>query len=226
MNINADLDKSACVLTEQFQWQPSPLPGVERVMLDRVGDEVAVATSLVRYAPEAYFDPHSHALGEEFIVLEGVFSDEHGDYPAGTYIRNPPGTAHKPHSKPGCVIWVKLRQFSEEDLTPLKQRIWEPTESAVSAPAVTEVYRFADEVVQVARVPAGVRFAFDASYYVRELLMLSGEATWQQEITRTLTPWSWVRMDPGQPLRVNALSDCVFFSKTRPVYRDPAEAQT
>lgn len=195
-------------------------------MLDRVGDEVAVATSLVRYAPDAYFDPHSHALGEEFIVLEGIFSDEHGDYPTGTYIRNPPGTAHKPHSKPGCVIWVKLRQFSEEDLTPLKQRIWEPTESEVSAPAVTEVYRFADEVVQVVRVPAGVRFAFDASYYVRELLMLSGEATWQQEITRTLTPWSWVRMDPGQPLRVNALSDCVFFSKTRPVYRDPAEAQT
>ena len=85
--------------------------GGQRVYLDRDGDEVAVATSIVRYAAGANFDPHGHALGEEFLVLEGVFSDEHGDYPAGTYVRNPPGTKHTPRSDPGCVIWVKLRQM-------------------------------------------------------------------------------------------------------------------
>ncbi len=116
MELNADLNQTAHLSGEDFVWPPSPLPGVERVMLDRVGDEVAVATSIVRYAPGSAFDPHQHALGEEFIVLEGVFSDEHGDFPAGSYVRNPPGTGHTPHSNEGCVIFVKLRQFADDDL--------------------------------------------------------------------------------------------------------------
>ena len=211
MNVNADLDQTAHMLVEDFVWHPSPLAGVERVMLDRVGDEVAVATSIVRYAEGAYFDPHGHALGEEFIVLEGVFSDEHGDYPVGTYIRNPPGTSHKPHSDPGCVIFVKLRQFDDEDLTPCT------TDLLQGDPG--EVYRYQDEVVSVVDIKAGERYAFDASYFVRELLVLSGKVTWQQDVTRTLAPWSWIRMQPGQPLRVVALEDTRVFSKTRPIYR-------
>ena len=96
MEINSDLDQTAHLSAQDFNWVPSPLPGVERVMLDRVGGEVAVATTVVRYAPGSYFDPHGHALGEEFIVLDGVFSDEHGDFPAGSYVRNPPGTSQAP----------------------------------------------------------------------------------------------------------------------------------
>ncbi len=219
MDINENLDKRAWLAPEDFQWQPSPLPGVDRVMLDRVGDEVAVATSLVRYAPKAYFDPHGHALGEEFIVLDGVFSDEHGDYPAGTYIRNPPGTSHKPFSEPGCVIWVKLRQFSEQDLTPLTTQLWESDGPRIKSAAEREIYSFDHEQVSVVTVPAGERFAFNANFHVRELLVLQGEVTWQQEQTRTFKQWGWIRIDPGQPLRVNAVTDAVLFSKTRPVYR-------
>ncbi len=218
MNIRDDLNKTAFVSSKNFTWQPSPLPGVERVLLDRVGDEVAVATSLVRYAPGANFDPHSHALGEEFVVLDGVFSDEHGDYPAGSYIRNPPGTAHKPHSDPGCVIFVKLRQFDDKDLTPVKAQI-PLTPSTTHA---TPLYQYQDEVVSYVHVGAGERFAFSASYYVRELLVLAGELDWQQEVTHRLGPWSWIRMAPGDPLRINAVTPCVLFSKTRPVYR-PAD---
>lgn len=221
MNINPNLSKSAHLAVADFQWHPSPLTGVDRVLLDRVGDEVAVATSIVRYAPQAYFDPHAHALGEEFIVLEGIFSDEHADYPAGTYVRNPPGTSHRPHSKPGCVIWVKLRQFADLDQTPLVTTLWRAEELSTSEVSVQEVFRYQDEVVTLVNVPAGQRFAFDACYYVRELLVLRGALTWQQETTRTFSPWSWIRMDPGQPLRVNTLSDCLLFSKTRPVYRQP-----
>jgi anti-sigma factor ChrR (cupin superfamily) len=82
-------------------WQPSPLPGVQRWMLDRVGDEVARATSLVRYEPGSRFERHAHGGGEEILVLEGVLSDEIGDYVCGTYLRNPPGSAHEPHSRRG-----------------------------------------------------------------------------------------------------------------------------
>jgi len=218
MNIRADLDKTEFVSSEEFIWHPSPLAGVERVLLDRVGDEVAVATSLVRYARGASFDPHKHALGEEFIVLEGVFSDEHADYPAGSYIRNPPGTGHTPHSDPGCVIFVKLRQFDETDLTPVVAQM--PLQTDVAESRQHELYQYNDEQVSYVEVPAGQRFAFAASYYVRELLIISGELDWQQEETRRLGPWSWIRMAPGQPLRINAVTPCVLFSKTRPIYRN------
>ena len=219
MEINANLDETTFLSAEDFEWIPSPLAGVDRVMLDRVGDEVAVATSIVRYAPGAHFDPHGHALGEEFIVLDGVFSDEHGDYPAGTYIRNPPGTSHTPSSEPGCVIWVKLRQFDDEDLTPLTTEI--PAYSSDKAGQKQVIYEYKDEEVSWVHVPAGERYAFSSDFHTRELLLLSGELTWQQEETHTLKTWSWIRIRPGQPLRINAVTDCVLFSKTRPEYRDP-----
>jgi anti-sigma factor ChrR (cupin superfamily) len=89
MELNADFTKRAVVHGAMMPWQASPIPGVERRMLDRVGDEVARATTIVRYAPNSQFSPHTHGGGEEFLVLEGVFQDEHGDYPVGTYVRNP-----------------------------------------------------------------------------------------------------------------------------------------
>lgn len=96
------------------------MPGVERMMLDRIGDEVARATSLVRYAPNSTFAPHVHGGGEEFFVLEGEFGDEHGSYPAGIYVRNPIGTKHSPRiGEKGCVIFVKLRQFDSKDDLPV-----------------------------------------------------------------------------------------------------------
>lgn len=91
------------------------MPGVDRQMLDRIGGEVARATSIVRYAAGSRFSEHTHSGGEEFIVLDGVFQDEHADYPAGSYVRNPIGTFHTPRSDDGCTIFVKLWQFDEAD---------------------------------------------------------------------------------------------------------------
>lgn len=96
-------------------WQPSPMPGVSRRMLDRVGEEVARATSIVRYDSGSKFSPHVHSGGEEFLVLDGVFQDEHGDFPVGTYVRNPMNTRHTPASEPGCEIFVKLWQFESSE---------------------------------------------------------------------------------------------------------------
>jgi anti-sigma factor ChrR (cupin superfamily) len=101
-------------------WVPSPVVGVHRRMLDRVGGEVARATSLVRYAPASRFERHEHGGGEEILVLEGVFSDETGDFPAGTYLRNPPGTGHSPFSQEGCTLFVKLWQFARGDTRPVR----------------------------------------------------------------------------------------------------------
>src|ERR1700745_2169833 len=113
--INADFSERVVIATGDLPWIPSPQAGVERRMLDRIGGEVARATSLVRYAAASSFPAHEHALGEEFLVLSGVFSDEHGDYPAGTYVRNPPHSWHTPRTAPGCTIFVKLRQMSLDE---------------------------------------------------------------------------------------------------------------
>ena len=92
------------------------MAGVERQMLDRIGEEVARATSIVRYARDARFSEHVHGGGEEFLVLAGSFHDTAGDYPEGTYVRNPIGTAHAPWAGPdGAVLFVKLHQFTAAD---------------------------------------------------------------------------------------------------------------
>jgi len=115
MRINADFTERVVINTLDMEWEASPMKGVYRRKLDRIGDEVARATSMVKYDPGSYFSPHTHGGGEEFIVIDGVFSDEHGDYPAGTYVRNPVGSTHKPHSENGCTIFVKLHQFDPAD---------------------------------------------------------------------------------------------------------------
>ena len=125
MLINADLTKRVVIHTPSLEWVPSPLPGVERRMLDRHGAESGRATSMVRYAPGSSFKEHTHVGGEEFLVLEGVFSDERGDFPAGSYVRNPIGSKHTPFCKDGCIIFVKLHQIdeAEAELSHLAQNV-------------------------------------------------------------------------------------------------------
>jgi anti-sigma factor ChrR (cupin superfamily) len=114
MNLHADYSERIVLNHHALTWQMSQELGVERKMLDRIGDEVAKATSVVRYAAGAKFAQHTHDLGEEILVLDGVFSDETGHYPAGTYLMNPPGSSHTPFSKEGCTLFVKLRHLGPE----------------------------------------------------------------------------------------------------------------
>lgn len=117
MNIHSDFSIKAVINTLELSWQLSPMQGVTRKYLDRIGDELARATSIVCYAPNSKFTEHMHDGGEEILVLEGIFSDEYGDYPKGTYLRNPPGSSHSPHSIEGCTLFVKLRQFHSDDIS-------------------------------------------------------------------------------------------------------------
>ena len=114
-DINSDFAQRVVVHSAQIPWIASPIVGVDRRMLDRIGDEVARATSVVRYAPKSRFSAHVHGGGEEFLVLDGVFQDEHGAFPVGSYIRNPPTSSHTPGSETGCKIFVKLWQFDPTD---------------------------------------------------------------------------------------------------------------
>jgi hypothetical protein len=115
MNLNANFEERVMIHSDQVEWKTSPMPGVDRRMLDRIGVEVARATTIVRYAPNSKFSAHTHTGGEEFILIDGVFQDEHGDFPVGTYVRNPPTSSHTPGSDIGCTIFVKLWQFDMDD---------------------------------------------------------------------------------------------------------------
>ncbi len=115
MLLNDNLSVPAVIHAAKQDWVASPTPGVDRRMLFRIGEEKARATSIVRYAPQSRFPHHGHPGGEEFFVLEGTFQDETGDFPAGSYVRNPPGSGHAPGSQDGCIIFVKLWQFRQDD---------------------------------------------------------------------------------------------------------------
>lgn len=114
--INGNLSAPALADTAALDWSPSPSGTVWRKRVHLVGaPESGQVTSVVRYEPGAAFPAHDHPEGEEILVLDGVFSDEHGDWPAGTYLLNPEGFRHAPFSSPGCTLFVKLRQYPGTD---------------------------------------------------------------------------------------------------------------
>ena len=115
-SLNQDFTKRVVINTQNEVWHTSPSSGVERLYLERDNmGEYAKASSIVKFHPGSKFDNHTHDNGEEIFVLEGTFSDQHGDYPHGTYLRNPHNSDHIPFSKDGCKILVKLRQFQNGD---------------------------------------------------------------------------------------------------------------
>jgi len=203
MEINADFSKRVAVHAALLPWIPSPMKGVDRRMLDRVGGEVARATSIVRYAPHSHFSAHTHGGGEEFLVLEGVFQDEHGDFPAGSYIRNPPTSHHTPGSASGCVIFVKLWQFDPEDRAQIRlDTAAMPFTPAPGRPGVELIPLFRDdrEDVRLERWRANGTIALDASGGA-ELLVLQGGF---EDGEDRFEPHSWLRLPPGSALRAKA----------------------
>jgi anti-sigma factor ChrR (cupin superfamily) len=199
MELNADFSKRVAVHAGRIPWVPSPIAGVDRRMLDRIGDEVARATSIVRYAPGSQFSPHTHGGGEELLVLEGEFSDEHGDFPAGSYIRNPPTSRHTPSSKPGCLLLVKLWQFDLADRTQVRIDTRDRTFAPVAdRDGVTALALFHDqhEIVGLERWPAHATIDL-APQGGAELLVLDGGF---EEGGEHFEAQSWLRLPQGASL--------------------------
>jgi anti-sigma factor ChrR (cupin superfamily) len=162
--------------TARQEWVASPMPGVWRKPLAREDTEQGHATSIVRYEPGARFSPHDHPRGEEILVLEGVFSDETGDYPAGTYFRNPEGFRHAPFSDEGCVLLVKLHQFQSDD----DQHIVVDTRNASFQSGsgnlqVLPLHQHNSEQVALVRWPAGEHFEDHRHFGGEEIYVIKGQ---------------------------------------------------
>jgi anti-sigma factor ChrR (cupin superfamily) len=200
LRINADPSVRAVVHAAEMEWTPSPTAGVHRRMLSRIGGEKARATSIVRYAPGSQFPRHLHPGSEETLVLDGVFQDERGDFPAGSYLRNAPG------SRGGCVIFVKLWQFDRADNECVRK------EPAIVQPGeARELFRGRHEHVRLERWAAGSAVKLDNPNGL-ELLVLSGRFEDGEDIMKRL---SWLRLPPRQPLYAQAGPDgCLLWLKS------------
>lgn len=173
--INMDFTQRVLINTAEQPWEDSPMPGVARKRLAREGTEDGHATSIVRYEPGASFSEHDHPGGEEILVLEGVFSDQTGDYATGTYLRNPEGFRHAPFSKEGCVILVKLHQFQTGDTTPVRinthESGWRPGQGGLE---VMPLHSFESENVALVKWPAHEKFVPHQHFGGEEIFVLSG----------------------------------------------------
>jgi len=173
--LNMDFKIPVSISAGKHNWIASPADGVSRVPLERISAESGHKTSFVRFAPGSYFPPHAHPLGEEIYVLEGVFSDQHGDYPAGTYLRNPPGSSHRPFTKEGCLLFVKLEQFDPDDtekvvIRPQDQN-WRP---GIGNLKVCALHSFGTESTALVFWPESEVFQPHVHWGGEEIVVISG----------------------------------------------------
>jgi len=214
MQLNSDFSKRCVVHSHEEPWVASPLPGVERRMLDRVGGEFANrATTIVRYEPGSSFSAHTHGGGEEFIVLEGTFSDETGDFKTGSYVRNPVNSSHTPFSKDGCTIFVKLGQMAPEDQEHVRidtpGTAWQP--GLVEGLEVMPLHNFGSEHIALVRWQPNTTFQPHRHFQGEEILVLEG--TFEDE-HGVYPKGTWLRSPPGSEHTPFTKQGCTIYVKT------------
>ncbi|WP_440877501.1 cupin domain-containing protein [Thalassotalea sp. PLHSN55] len=176
INLNMNFAQRIVIDTQQLPWQESPMAGVLRKPLAREDAERGHATSIVKYQAGASFAKHFHPLGEEILVLDGVFSDEHGDYGKGCYLRNPDGSSHAPFSKNGCLLLVKLHQFQTSDQQQImintQQQPWLAGQGNLK---VMPLHQHLTESTALVFWPKGEKFKPHTHFGGEEIYVISGE---------------------------------------------------
>lgn len=213
MKANDDPSQQVVIRSTELLWQPSPASGVLRRLLARDGGEDARATSIVRYKPGAVFPPHAHSQGEEIVVLDGEFADEHGIYPAGTYIKNPSDSIHAPKSETGCTLFVKRRQLDQHDLQrvvvrPVDWR-WHP--GMVRGLNVLTLSQFGSAHTALVRWAPGTFFNKHQHFGGEEIVVLQG--TFQDE-HGDYPSGTWIRSPHLSSHQPFSKAECLIFVKT------------
>ncbi len=213
--IRGDLGVRAVADTARMEWTPSPSAAVWRKRVHRVGPaESGQVTSVVRYGPDSRFPAHDHPEGEEILVLEGVFSDEHGDWPAGTYLLNPEGFRHAPFSRPGCVLFVKLRQFPGRERSHVALDTnalrWVPSGTpGVAHKGLYEQAGFSD-VTRLERWDPGAEPGSVVHERGAELFVLEGRL---EDEGGAYDAGCWIRLPAGWQHRPHTVDGCTLYVK-------------
>ena len=214
MNFNADLTTRAVVYTPNQPWVNSPLIGVTRRALERIGGESAEwATTIVRYAAGSHFSHHVHDRGEEILVLDGSFSDHSGEFPVGMYVRNPPGSQHRPFSTDGCTILVKLRQFAVDDNQFLRLDTHKSHWQSGDLPGQQTLPLFSrnSEHVELQRWTAKTRLKPHVHPMGEEIYVIEGELTDEHG---NYPAGTWLRQPAGSSHTPVSHAGCTLYVKT------------
>ena len=222
MQLRSDWSERVVVNSSVMDWVDSPSAGVQRKMLERDGDEVARATTIVRYAPASRFTRHVHEMGEELFVLEGEFCDESGSFGPGTYIRNPPGSAHAPWSDGGCVLFVKLRYFDPNDqarvVVHTHDATWRP--GMVPGLSVMPLHEFRTEHTALVRWAPDTFFNPHRHYGGEEILVVDG--VFEDDHGR-YPAGSWLRSPHLSQHQPFSREGCIILVKTGHLITDAVE---
>ena len=213
MQIHSDLSQRVVVNTEDLPWVDTRLPGVQRRMLERNGAESGRATTIVRYAPNSYFEEHVHTGGEEFLVLDGVFSDAMGDFHKGMYVRNPVGSRHKPFTRDGATILVKLDQFDPEDqeFARLDTSEADWLDGQVEGLQVMPLHNYGSEQAALVKWAPGTTFVAHTHPGGEEIYVLSGVFSDEHG---SYPAGTWLRNPSGSRHTPFSEEGCVIYVKT------------
>ena len=216
IELNPDMSRRVVIDTRAMNWQESPSPTVWRKRLHLDGpEESGRVTSIVRYDAGSSFPPHDHPEGEEIFVLDGVYSDETGDYPAGTYILNPDGFRHAPFSREGCTIFVKLRQYAGIDRPQVRCDTrtleWQPRRKGGIAEMPLYQQDGYDGRTSLIRFDPGTQGPRHGHPYGEEVLILEGSI---EDEFGVYTTGTWIRNPVGSTHAPHSKDGCVFFLKT------------
>ncbi|GAD21695.1 cupin domain-containing protein [Acidovorax sp. MR-S7] len=204
VRLRADYARCEIVLPDRHEWVASPQRGVERVMLDREGAETGRATSIVRYAPGSHFPAHRHPRGEEILVLQGTFSEGEQHFPAGWYLRNPPGSLHQPSSAEGTTLLVKLGQMRSEDRSRIRIDTSDPSRWVrLGGRDVCPLHADAAEDVVLLRLEANTSTAMGHAGGAEVFVVCGGLVAGARAFLRG----TWLRLPPGAEIAVTAGGD-------------------
>jgi len=218
--LHPDPTQPARVDAALLPWDPSPAPGVERRRIERTGGEVARLTSIVRYAPGSRFPAHRHGGGEEYLVLSGTFSDEHGDHGTGSYVRNGVGSRHSPHTAEGCTILVKLWWMHPNETASAATDTthaagWQPTAWGARHP----LHDGPHDRVRLLRLSPGATVSLDGDVGGTEVFIVDGAVNLDGE---ALSRWSWVRRPGDHSLRLQSGEGALLYVKSGHLAAPPA----
>lgn len=189
--INGDFEQRTVVHTGEMAWQQSPSPSVIRKRLFHAGPaEAGRVTSIVRYLPGASFHAHDHPEGEEILVLEGTFSDHTGDWPAPAWLLNPEGFRHAPGSAPGCLLFVRLRQYTGTRQVAVPLHLDTPGEQVLDT--------WQGTTTRTVNLAAGEELDVGGDGGAEGLVLAGTLGLWEYK----LATHDWFRVPPGETARL------------------------
>jgi len=228
MKINSDISKRVVIQQSTLPWIATPWAGVQQRTLEGGGDAAARATAIVKCAPGSSIVSCTHELGEEFVVLDGVVTDEFGSYGKRSYVKasyvtNRTGSAHACESASGCMLFVKRHHLEPDD----DQRIVVDTatmpwyQGMVDGLSVMPLSEFGTRHTALVRWAPGTRFNPHRHYGGEEIYVLEG--VFEDEFGR-YPAGTWLRSPHLSAHCPFSIEGCTILVKTGHLLQDEAAA--